>query len=768
MSGNSDTTQERRHPNAAVSPTSQCLDGLLAGTLTAQLSLDAASGGIFDANAAAASLFDRPVETLLKHTISELAKEGRSLARAIETARKQSDAQFSTPHRLASGALHHLEAQQAKTRLDGRAVELWIIRDVTDERAAKQALEQRIGVLQRVLDNMDQGLSMFGADLDGIAFNEKFFDLLEFPSDWKQRQSSYEDFIRYNAERGEYGPGDVDEQVRERVALALKFQPHCFERERPDGTVIEVRGHPMPEGGFITIYTDVSARKQAEALNTRLGRIIEDSSNEIYVFDGTTLRFVLVNRGARENLGYSMEELATLTPIDIKPDFTAEQFAEFVEPLRQGSLDTLAFETVHIRKDGSTYPVDVRLQLARNENPPVFFAIITDITERRQHDEALREVVALQRNLLDHSPAIIAIRDLEGRFRLVNRAYERLFEVDRSEIEGKRAEDVMPEEFARRLVDYDRHVIASGEPLTHEHDATFVDGPGTLLSVRFPVRNATGALTGVGSIAVDVTERRRAEQELKAAKDEAELANRAKTEFLANMSHELRTPLNAIIGFSQIIEQGLHGALPDKYRSYAHDIRESGQHLSNLLGDILDLSKIEAAKYELQEQPIDLAEAAGTCLRLVNERAKAAGLKMVTRIRRNLPALYGDQTALKQVILNLLTNAIKFTPSGGTVTLRAGKTRKGALWLSVADTGIGMAPADIKIALTAFGQVASHLTRNHEGSGLGLPLCKSLIELHGGTLEVKSTVDRGTEVIVHFPPERTLASSRRWRLSKAG
>jgi two-component system cell cycle sensor histidine kinase PleC len=493
---------------------------------------------------------------------------------------------------------------------------------------------------------MDQGLSMVDGDLRAIFTNKKFYELLDMPPALGEGDADYERFIRFNAERGEYGPGDIEDLIRERVKLAKQFEAHCFERERPDGTVIEIRGNPLPEGGFVTIYTD--------------------------------------------------------------------------------------------------------------------------ITERRRHDEALREAVALQRNLLDHSPAIIAIRDLEGRFQLVNRAYEQLFEVDRSEIEGKLASDVMSEEFARRLADYDRHVIQSGESLTHEHDATFVDGPGTLLSVRFPVRNAAGALTGVGSIAVDVTERRRAELALNAAKEEAELANRAKTEFLANMSHELRTPLNAIIGFSQIIEQGLHGALPDKYRSYARDILESGQHLSDLLGDILDLSKIEAAKYELQEQPIDLREAADTCLRLVDERAKAAGLTLVSRIRRNVPALYGDQTALKQVLLNLLTNAIKFTPSGGSIALRAGKSRKGGLWLSVADTGLGMAPNDIKVALTAFGQVASHLTRNHEGSGLGLPLCKSLVELHGGTLEVESALDQGTTVTVRFPPERTLTASRRRQLPKAG
>ncbi|MEJ2122070.1 MAG: PAS domain-containing sensor histidine kinase, partial [Alphaproteobacteria bacterium] len=360
-------------------------------------------------------------------------------------------------------------------------------------------------------------------------------------------------------------------------------------------------------------------------------------------------------------------------------------------------------------------------------------------------------------NLLDHSPAIIAIRDLEGRFRLINRAYERLFEVDRSEIEGKRAEDVMPEEFARRLADYDRHVIASGEPLTHEHDATFVDGPGTLLSVRFPVRNATGALTGVGSIAVDVTERRRVEQALKAAKEEAELANRAKTEFLANMSHELRTPLNAIIGFSEMMHNELFGPLGNKhYAEYARDIFESGSHLLNLINDILDVSKLEAGKIELQETRCDIASIARSATRIVTERADSADIAIDLDVPDTLPAMRADERRLKQIFLNLLSNSVKFTPEGGKIVFAANTPAEGGVTVEVRDTGIGMSAEEIPRAMAPFVQIDSKLARQYDGTGLGLPLTKSLVELHGGTLVVESTPGEGTVVRLHFPQERVV------------
>ena len=255
----------------------------------------------------------------------------------------------------------------------------------------------------------------------------------------------------------------------------------------------------------------------------------------------------------------------------------------------------------------------------------------------------------------------------------------------------------------------------------------------------------------------EVAQRRNAEGELRQARDESELANRSKTEFLANMSHELRTPLNAIIGFSEIMRDELLGPLGDsRYSQYARDIHGSGAHLLEIINDILDLSKIEAGKHELIEETVELSAIVKSCLMLLGERARSAEVRLEQRLPEDLPALRADPRKLKQVMLNLLTNAVKFTPPGGTVTVTAVHQPGGGVSFSVVDTGIGIDPDDFDKVLAPFGQVDSGLGRKYEGTGLGLPLSRGFIELHGGRLELDSTPGEGTTVAVILPKERVL------------
>ena len=247
--------------------------------------------------------------------------------------------------------------------------------------------------------------------------------------------------------------------------------------------------------------------------------------------------------------------------------------------------------------------------------------------------------------------------------------------------------------------------------------------------------------------------------ELRAAWHEADAASRAKSEFLANMSHELRTPLNAIIGFSEIIKLEMLGPLgTGRYRHYAQDIFDSGNHLLAVIGDILDISKVEAGEFELHAEPTDLEQIVEQSLRLVRERAEAAGIRIEVAIGRDLPRLLLDQRLIKQSLINLLSNAIKFSPEGGSVAVRVARGPEGSVLLSVADSGIGIAEDDIPSVLKPFSQVESAFSRSHEGTGLGLPLAKSFIEAHGGRLEIDSTVGRGTRVTLHIPAQRAIAA----------
>ena len=243
-----------------------------------------------------------------------------------------------------------------------------------------------------------------------------------------------------------------------------------------------------------------------------------------------------------------------------------------------------------------------------------------------------------------------------------------------------------------------------------------------------------------------------------AAREEAEQANRAKSEFLANMSHELRTPLNAINGFSEMIYSEALGPLGNvEYQKYATYIKEAGQHLLDLINDLLDISKIEAGKVDLMEETIDVASLVRSCVAMVRERADAGDVQIYVDIDEELlPLLRADETRMRQVVLNLLSNAVKFTPSDGTVTVRTWYHIDRGFVLQVADTGIGIAADNIPKALTRFGQVESTLDRSYEGTGLGLPLTKSLVEQHGGTLDLQSEVGVGTVVTVNLPAKRAI------------
>jgi PAS domain S-box-containing protein len=265
----------------------------------------------------------------------------------------------------------------------------------------------------------------------------------------------------------------------------------------------------------------------------------------------------------------------------------------------------------------------------------------------------------------------------------------------------------------------------------------------------------------------DISERKTAEIKLHHAMQQALAANRAKSEFLANMSHELRTPLNAILGFSELIRDGRLEPVGARSRDYARDIHNSGEHLLTLISDVLDLAKIETGRFELHEEEVDLVDLVAGCLPIVEQRARKGGIDLGQSFAPDLPRIRIDKLRVKQILLNLLSNAIKFTPAGGSVTVSGGVAPEGGIAISISDTGIGIRPRDVPAALEPFRQLESTFNRRHEGTGLGLPLAKSLAELHGGTLEIDSEPGRGTTVVVRLPRDRVLCHGEQARLSPA-
>jgi two-component system cell cycle sensor histidine kinase PleC len=252
-------------------------------------------------------------------------------------------------------------------------------------------------------------------------------------------------------------------------------------------------------------------------------------------------------------------------------------------------------------------------------------------------------------------------------------------------------------------------------------------------------------------------------EQAKAKSDEArrhaEAANLAKSRFLAQMSHELRTPLNAILGFSEVMKSevfGPHGV--PSYKEYAGDIHDSGMHLLNVINEILDLSRIEAGRYELNEEPVSLSHIVEDCHHLLKLRAKNRRITIHEMFEPDLPRLWADERAVRQICLNLLSNAIKFTTQAGEVWLKVGWTASGGQYMSVKDNGPGIPEDEISVVLASFGQGSNAIKSAEQGTGLGLPIAKNLIDLHSGTFTLKSKLRQGTEVIVTFPPERVMSA----------
>ncbi|MEM7225169.1 MAG: ATP-binding protein [Pseudomonadota bacterium] len=371
------------------------------------------------------------------------------------------------------------------------------------------------------------------------------------------------------------------------------------------------------------------------------------------------------------------------------------------------------------------------------------------------------------RAVIDAVPAMIYACDADQRFVFMNSYAAQHFGVTADRAIGHTPVEIFGEKVGRGSQARDLEVLNTGKTLPpfekHIHNASGEER--VMLTTKCSLPGRDGAM--VVTAAVDITERKLAESELWAAMEKAEIANRAKTEFLANMSHELRTPLNAIIGFSEIMSKESLGPIGSpRYKEYASDIHFSASHLLGIINEILDLSKIEAGKVELNEEDIDLNLAMGDILRLTMPKAEESEIALKNELPPELPRLFGDEVKVKQVLLNLLSNAIKFTEPGGEIWVTGEVAEDRTITLSVADTGIGMSEAEIPLAVSRFGQIEGALSRSHAGAGLGLSIAVSLMELHGGQLDIRSEKGVGTTVAVHFPPKRNIG--RALRDSRAG
>jgi PAS domain S-box-containing protein len=592
-------------------------------------------------------------------------------------------------------------------------------------------------------------------------------------------------------------PTTAEEEAGEAIEFSFAGEKHVITASRKHilDMFISTYEHSMAQKRILEQkqgeLNDINARLASSIDNLKMSEerfrsLVETVPDIVYRLDSDG-RFSFLN-SAIERLGYHRGELIgthfseIISPTEVhavswqsavggRPESVPSTPPKLFDERRSGQRMTAGLEVRLKTKSGVTVehgevkplshsPLVVEIsssglygegsEMRRNYVGTV--GVIRDITDRKKAQDALQHEREFLEKLINAVPLPIFFVDTNGALQRANSALFRFFGLNARSTLGLRWHDFLPAETAERLAMGD---LDGKDENIYEAVLSIAQGEERMVQVTKVRFNKSGeGVYGQIGVLIDVTERTRTETELRTAKRLADEATKAKSEFLATMSHELRTPLNAILGFSEMISMhALEGDDPSRYRDYAGSIYESGSHLLEIINDILDISAVEAGKLTLHPEDVETASLVEAAERLIQVRAEKRNLRLEVDLATAPCRLRVDKRRLKQILINLLGNAVKFTPKGGEITLQVHGTPEGGVCFVVADNGIGMDAEGIAKALTLFGQVDSRLARKYEGTGLGLPLSQHLAESLGGGLQVTSVLGRGTTVTVTLPPE---------------
>lgn len=624
-----------------------------------------------------------------------------------------------------------------------------------------------IAALIGALDHTDFGITVLDADLALVFCNRRVLEMFDYPDEFATPGTSLEAMLQHDAQRGEFGPGDNRALAREWLEQTRRAMPERREFTRPNGRQFELVRRRLPDGGLVTTYQErvrATGHPNEPAISfDGLQQALDCSTDGFHVWDADD-RLVYANDWVRQlnqaagsplDVGMAFEQhIRNRVAAGLVPEAATDPDAYVARRMEQHRLGWRSL-TVELP--------DGRWLLVRDHRMPDGGTVTTsqDVTELKRVEQAYR--------------------DSEQRFHdFVNASSDRFWEMDANlrftmVVDTTVARRIPP---ASQLIGRTRWEPTGIDPEDNPHFAAHkatlearepfrdfrFEFPAPDGSVRYwrvsgvPVFDAAGRFTGYRGTSSDETdfsqELARARRELQEALRQAEVANRAKSLFLATVSHELRTPLNAIIGFSDLLVNRVFGPLGDPhYEGYAQDIQVSGQHLLSLIEDVLDLSRIEMGQIRLRLGRVDLLAETQAALAMVKARRGQQIAEIRVDIPDTIPALNADARLVRQILINLISNAAKFTSPEGHIRVAAERDGDGIMF-SVADDGIGIDPADHGKVLRPFEQADNRLTRRYEGVGLGLPLTKAFVEIHGGTLVLDSAVGAGTTITIRLPPER--------------
>lgn len=691
------------------------------------------------------------------------------------------------PRRKDHGAGGPLDARKAA--LDDRIVAELEARiaalEQAGERKEAQILE-RESLFRLFLNHAPVALAMFDRDMRYLAASRRWREDLGLGEQNLFHRSHYEVFPEIpDAWKDVHRRGMAGEVVR---AEADRFV-------RADGSVQWLRREVRPwheaqgaVGGILIFSEEITARMQTETAlrysELRYRTLIDHAlPDALYVHDHTG-RLIEVNDKAAEITGYSRGELLRMNVAEVEVDLGLEALQEAWAAMPVGP--TQHFHGHHRRKDGTSFPVEVHISILETEGERLYIGLVRDISERQRVEHAVRSSEQRFSDIVAASADWVWEVDTQGRYTFVSEGVRSLLGYEPEQLLGREPWDLMPPDEAVRVRAM-HQAIASERRSVRDVDNVNLHKDGSLRYLQttaMPILDDDGTLLGYRGIDRDVTEKRLAEialreshanLERRVAERTAEVAHasQAKSEFLARLSHEVRTPLNPIIGFSQLLQEGMAGPISDRQKELIRHIHSAGQHLLALITDVLDLSKIEAGRLQLEPQPIEVAATLESGALIAKEKAMSQRLEFAMAVAPETGNIVADPRAVKQIVFNLLSNAVKHTPEGGRILL--GARRCGAadvrltngrpgrmldealtqaaeyLEVSIEDFGAGISEPDLARLCEPFVQLDNEGTRRHGGSGLGLSLVRRLAGLHGGALAIESSLGAGSIFRVWLP-----------------